>query len=115
MQTGVGLSLARPLISGQTANPSITALGGVDNLINNSDMNKLSPGTEFFRKLANLQRDVDALRNKQKSDPNSKSLERIIAKKEENIKQLQQISEKRNQMIFGTLNDIIQTQMGYFA
>ena len=101
----------------QTCNTQscIGSFGGVDYLTSRSDLEKLSPGIEFFRKLANLQRDVEALRKKQKSDPNSKSLERIIAKKQENIKQLQQIAEKRNQMIFGTLNDIIQTQMGYFS
>lgn len=95
----------------QTAN-----LQGSSILINNnSDLEKLGPGTQFFRKLANLQRDVNALRKKQKADPNSKSLDRIIQKKEENIKQLQQIAEKRNQMVFGTISDIVQTHMGYFA
>lgn len=77
----------------------------------NDDLGKLSLDANYFRKMANTDRDLKALKFKQKSDPNSKSLAGLIQKKEELLKQMQEVQQKRNEITFGRIQGALKMSL----
>jgi hypothetical protein len=80
-----------------------------------TDLGKMSLDSNYFQKIANIVKDLNTLKGKQKSDPNSRSLASIIKKKEEILQQLNQVAEQRNKIVYGSLEGTLKGMLGYFA